>query len=578
MSSPFDRHHFDYAPWEFWSDASEAEKAQQLADQQMLLASNPGVELGKQVFISTLAALQSDTLVLGDRTTVAAHAHVTGDVITGSDCTINVGCAVRGNVVLGDGVRIGAHTSIIGFNHSFDPSIEVFRQPLTSAGIQIGDDVWIGSNVTVVDGVTLGSGSVIGGGAVVTKDVPAGAIVAGNPAQQKGWRIEPVDESMTRRRLERFSKQLSDDVDAILARAWRPEVSLFADRPDRQPSLRAQCDAVELSVAVRGTPPSQLGSDQLYDFLFGLQDPSGLFAEIDGEGKPIPASDFYDADVNYRILSASYALELLGGRPRYLIQYPMDVERLLQDLDELPWESGGAWSAGHFMDAVGTALRWNADIDREAAELPVGALLAWMINNINPETGMWGTPDADGDLLQIVNGYYRTIRGTFAQFGVPLLLPEQAIDTVLTHAANARHFDPGRQNACNVLDVVYPLWLLGKQSGYRRAEVRAVVTRLLTDALSHYRPGAGFAFAPSFREPLDGVEAAIDDATPSLQGTEMWTSIIWFAADYLGLAGDLSWKPKGVHKTEVAKLIPRINSAVEANSGLLVDPDFRGEH
>jgi acetyltransferase-like isoleucine patch superfamily enzyme len=41
----------------------------------------------------------------------------------------------------------------------------------------------IGSNATIMCGVTIGVGAIVGAGAVVTKDVPAGATVAGNPAQ-----------------------------------------------------------------------------------------------------------------------------------------------------------------------------------------------------------------------------------------------------------------------------------------------------------------------------------------------------------------------------------------------------------
>lgn len=49
--------------------------------------------------------------------------------------------------------------------------------------IEIGDDVWIGGNVTVCPGVKIGNRAVIAAGAVVTKDVPEGCLVGGNPAR-----------------------------------------------------------------------------------------------------------------------------------------------------------------------------------------------------------------------------------------------------------------------------------------------------------------------------------------------------------------------------------------------------------
>jgi acetyltransferase-like isoleucine patch superfamily enzyme len=47
----------------------------------------------------------------------------------------------------------------------------------------VGDDVWIGWNATILKGVTIGAGAVVEPGAVVTRDVPPGAIVGGNPAR-----------------------------------------------------------------------------------------------------------------------------------------------------------------------------------------------------------------------------------------------------------------------------------------------------------------------------------------------------------------------------------------------------------
>jgi galactoside O-acetyltransferase len=49
--------------------------------------------------------------------------------------------------------------------------------------VRIGDDAWIGEGVKVLKGVSIGEAAVIGVGAVVTRDVPARAIAAGNPAR-----------------------------------------------------------------------------------------------------------------------------------------------------------------------------------------------------------------------------------------------------------------------------------------------------------------------------------------------------------------------------------------------------------
>jgi maltose O-acetyltransferase len=49
--------------------------------------------------------------------------------------------------------------------------------------ITIGDNVWLGGGVIVCPGVTIGDDTVVGAGAVVTRDLPAGVVAYGNPAQ-----------------------------------------------------------------------------------------------------------------------------------------------------------------------------------------------------------------------------------------------------------------------------------------------------------------------------------------------------------------------------------------------------------
>ena len=81
-----------------------------------------------------------------------------------------------------------AHHTIDAFS-SYPSKTSIFSHGKgNSSGYSKGDiiiknDVWIGVNCTILDGITIGNGAVIAAGSVVTRDVPAYAIVGGNPAK-----------------------------------------------------------------------------------------------------------------------------------------------------------------------------------------------------------------------------------------------------------------------------------------------------------------------------------------------------------------------------------------------------------
>lgn len=72
---------------------------------------------------------------------------------------------------------------------AFSPKLGV--APTTLKVTKIGHDVWIGHGATIRAGVTIGTGAIVAGGAVVVKDVPPYAVVGGNPAVIKKFRLPP---------------------------------------------------------------------------------------------------------------------------------------------------------------------------------------------------------------------------------------------------------------------------------------------------------------------------------------------------------------------------------------------------
>jgi maltose O-acetyltransferase len=90
-----------------------------------------------------------------------------------------------GLVIIGNDVMIGPEVLMFSQNHIFSD----LTRPMRIQGVKeherviVEDDVWIGARTIILPGRKIGKGAVVGAGAVVTKDVPAYAIVGGNPAK-----------------------------------------------------------------------------------------------------------------------------------------------------------------------------------------------------------------------------------------------------------------------------------------------------------------------------------------------------------------------------------------------------------
>lgn len=103
----------------------------------------------------------------------------------GRGAFLNFGCVLLDvNLIeIGDLTQIGPHVQIYAADHPRDP--EARRRNLESGKpVRIGQNVWIGGGAILLPGITVGDDAIIGAGSVVTRDVPAGATVAGNPARR----------------------------------------------------------------------------------------------------------------------------------------------------------------------------------------------------------------------------------------------------------------------------------------------------------------------------------------------------------------------------------------------------------
>jgi maltose O-acetyltransferase len=87
-------------------------------------------------------------------------------------------------IEIGDDVQIAPAVQLYTATHPLDPAVR--RSGLEGGKpIRIGNNVWIGGGAIILPGVTIGDDAVIGAGSVVTRDVPAGVVVVGNPAKAR---------------------------------------------------------------------------------------------------------------------------------------------------------------------------------------------------------------------------------------------------------------------------------------------------------------------------------------------------------------------------------------------------------
>jgi maltose O-acetyltransferase len=102
----------------------------------------------------------------------------------GDGAFMNFNCVVLDvvEVRIGDGTQIGPAVQIYAADHPRDPAVRLSGLE-NGKPVVIGRNVWIGGGAILLPGITVGDDAVIGAGSVVTRDVPAGAIVAGNPAR-----------------------------------------------------------------------------------------------------------------------------------------------------------------------------------------------------------------------------------------------------------------------------------------------------------------------------------------------------------------------------------------------------------
>jgi UDP-2-acetamido-3-amino-2,3-dideoxy-glucuronate N-acetyltransferase len=141
---------------------------------------------------------------IGEGTKIWHFSHIMPACKIGKGCNIGQNVVISPEVVLGNNVKVQNNVSIytgvtcdddvflgpsMVFTNVINPRSAVNRKN-QYAKTHVGKGTSIGANATIVCGHDIGEYAFIGAGAVVTKNVPAYALVIGNPARQTGWMSE----------------------------------------------------------------------------------------------------------------------------------------------------------------------------------------------------------------------------------------------------------------------------------------------------------------------------------------------------------------------------------------------------
>lgn len=150
------------------------------------------------------SAIIDEGCEIGEGTKIWHFSHIMPNCKLGKSCNIGQNVVVSPEVTLGNNVKVQNNVSIytgvtcdddvflgpsMVFTNVTNPRSAVNRKN-QYAKTHVGKGASIGANATIVCGHDIGEFAFIGAGAVVTKNVPAFALLVGNPARQIGWMSE----------------------------------------------------------------------------------------------------------------------------------------------------------------------------------------------------------------------------------------------------------------------------------------------------------------------------------------------------------------------------------------------------
>ncbi len=144
-----------------------------------------GAKIGKGTKIWHFTHIMNNSII-GENCNIGQNVVISPDVIIGKNVKVQNNVSIFTGVICEDDVFLGPSMVFTNVNN---PRSAIIRKN-QYAKTHVGKGATIGANATIVCGHDIGEFSFIGAGAVVTKNIPAYALVVGNPSKQIGWMSE----------------------------------------------------------------------------------------------------------------------------------------------------------------------------------------------------------------------------------------------------------------------------------------------------------------------------------------------------------------------------------------------------
>ena len=354
----------------------------------------------------------------------------------------------------------------------------------------------------------------------MTKSIPPDSIYAGNPAKlirlrksRAGINIDLLKNDFTK-----LSELLSKNIDSIVAfyKTGPFQFSSYNPRLKKtENSLRNLCDATELILGMNRNV-NDFFQGNLIDYISKHQCPDGLIYDTTQLKKPN----------SYNLICATSILDAQNENFPLPFEFVRNINWNGLIVNSLNTKKD-IWQVGADLDYLLTAIYFN---EKHHKLTQPRLFFDEIQKNINNDR-LFGHYDNYDERLYAVNGFYRLDRGC-SLFEKEFKKANSLIDTLINHYWYFDEFNNTHFNACNLLDTIYPL--MKHSNGYRLDEIRYISSRIIYKIIPNYGENRGFGFDHK--------------KLPSLQGTEMFLSILYYCAKILEIEDCFVYLPLGIHK------------------------------